>query len=201
MVGEDGLAARLQLLAAVSSQYFNSAWSDPRSILSEIAGARMLSWNRSLALLLGLVSTWQITLSPSYTHIQGTHWHILRCQIVKEKGNGWVRRPTWRWAPLCCLLQDPTPCHQQSQKLNSPPAGSTCSYSSPVCPCDLWSSRKTRSFGPWHWVHREDNRENKPPLLQSKIKTEELAVAKLAGGAVAPLCCLDYFPEGTARPV
>lgn len=56
-MGEDGLASGLQLLAAVSSQYFNTAWPDPRSILSEIAGARMLSWNRPSALLRGLVST------------------------------------------------------------------------------------------------------------------------------------------------
>lgn len=57
VVGEGGLAAGLQLLAAVSSQYFNAAWPDTHSVLSEIAGAGMLSWNRSSALLLGLVST------------------------------------------------------------------------------------------------------------------------------------------------
>lgn len=51
------MAAGVQLLAAVSSQYFNAAWPDTRSVPSEIAGAGMPSWNRSSALLLGLVST------------------------------------------------------------------------------------------------------------------------------------------------
>lgn len=73
VVGEDGLAAGLQLLAAVSSHYFNAAWPDTHSVPSEIAGAEMLSWNRSSALLLGLVSTSQLTLALSYTHTQGTH--------------------------------------------------------------------------------------------------------------------------------
>jgi len=35
--------------------------------------------------------------------------------------------------------------------------------------------------------------------IQSEIRG--LRRAALAGGAVAPPCCLDYFPEGMARPV
>lgn len=57
LMGEDGLAAGLQLLVAASSQYFNSAWPATYSVVTEIAEAGMFSLNGSSALLLEPVST------------------------------------------------------------------------------------------------------------------------------------------------
>lgn len=72
LMGEDGLAAGLQLLVAASSQYFNSAWPATYSVVTEIAEAGMFSLNGSSALLLEPVSTWQLTLTPSYKENQDT---------------------------------------------------------------------------------------------------------------------------------
>jgi len=209
LMGEDGLAAGLQLLALpVSSTSILPRLPLTLLSLKQLKLGRSAWTDLQLCCLncflpdssLLLPVTWKTKASSVAMARTGTDWG-LAAKLWKKGETGVEKEVHLKMGSTSLLPPGPSSMSSVGTRAELP---SSCLYVFAFRPCMsmwfrvlkksliLWSQMVGAQGGQW--------REQAVHLaIQSEIRGPRRAA--LAGGAVAPPCCLDYFPEGMARPV